>query len=118
ANLGRQLAAMGRHPRIVPAQHEDGDPENAGVEVFLPGALESAGNRAGEDGHENGAGQSGRYAGPNPETTAGEPARRRQHDADDQAGFDRFAKDNDESGNHRSYSARIAPWAVSSWYSP
>ena len=48
AHFGGDLAAVPRHPGVVPHQHDDGDAEHAGIEQFLAGALERFRNDAGE----------------------------------------------------------------------
>ncbi len=91
---------MPRHPDVVPHQHDDGDAEHAGIEQLLARALECVGDDAGKHrddaGAEDAAADTDRY----PTAATGDAARCRHHDADDEAGFNHFAKDNDECAEH------------------
>ena len=53
-----------------------------------------------------------------PQTAASDAARGGEHDADDEAGLDDLAEDDDEGAEHPAYSATTAPWAVASLNSP
>ena len=48
AQMGGHLAAMPRHPDVVPGQHDDGDAENGRVEKLLPSPADRVRDRAGE----------------------------------------------------------------------
>ena len=65
-----------------------------------PGALEGLRNDAGEAGDQAGAEHAAGDAEIDPAPAAGDATRRRHHDADDQAGFDDFAKNDDERAEH------------------
>src|SRR5262249_57853780 len=92
--------------------------EDAGIEQLLAGACERIGDRFGEQGDDAGAERA--HAGA--ERDPGSPLRHatgcRQHDADDQPGFEHLAKDDDERAEHECYSAITTPLAVSAWNSP
>ena len=63
-----------------------------GIEQFLARAFEGLRNRAGESGDQAGAEHADTGAETDIAAAPGDAARRRHHDADDQAGFDDFAK--------------------------
>ena len=84
-DVGGELAAMARHPDVVPGQHHDGDEEDRGVEDFLADPRQGLADRARKGGHERRADHAGQDARRDREPAAGEPFRHRQHDADDQA---------------------------------
>ena len=52
AQLGGKLAAVPRHPHIVPGQHQHGETENAGIEHFLAAAAEQFRQSAREQRHQ------------------------------------------------------------------
>ena len=112
AHLLGDLAAVPRHPGVVPHQHDHGDAEHAGIEQFLAGAFEGLRDRAGEDGDQAGAEQAAEDAETDPAPAGGHAARRRHHDADDQAGFDDFAKDDDKGAEHGDQSAASGQWRL------
>src|SRR5215470_15046139 len=103
------------HPDIVPGQHDHSEAQNRCVEQLLPHAFEQLRQGAREGGNETSC-QAAR------EDTAGDPtiaifdrARDREHDADDQAGFEDLAKDDDERREHEPepHSTTSAPRAFS-----
>ena len=100
-DVGCELAAMARHPDVVPGQHHDGDDEDRGVEDFLADPRQGFADRAGKGGHERRADQPRQDARPDGEPAARKPPRYREHDADDQPGLDDLAKDDDERAEHR-----------------
>ena len=98
AQLGDKLAAVPRHPDIVPGQHQHREAENAGVEHFLAAAAEQFGQAAGEQRHQAGAEYAGGDAAGDP-VTAPHHSRGHSHDdADDQAGLENLAKDDQQRG--------------------
>src|SRR5437588_12856641 len=100
AHLRRNFAAVPRHPDIVPAKHDDGDDQHACVEQLLAIAFEQFRQRAGKSGNDAGADQAYGNAAADQEATPGDALRDGEHDADDEAGFDDFAKDNEQRTEH------------------
>ena len=89
-----------RHPGIVPGQHHHGDAENGGVEQFLPHAGKELRQRAGKGGDDAGSENARQHATADPTIAVRDRAGHREHDADDQSGFEHLAEDDDECGEH------------------
>ena len=94
------LAAVAGHPDLVPAQHEDGGDQDAGVEDLLAGAVEGVLEGAGEQSEDGGAEDARADAACQPDGAAGDPLGCRHDDADDEAGFEDFAEDDDQACEH------------------
>ena len=104
----------------MPHQHHHSDGKDAGVEQFLAGALERLRYDAGECRDNGRADDAGADADGDPAAAAVNTARCGHDDADDEAGFEDFAKDNNECAKHDVsppilfYSAMTTPLAVAS----
>ena len=96
----RHLLAVARHPEIVPHQHDHRRAEHARIEQFLARAFEGIGDRLREQRDHAGAQHPQADAESDPGASIGHTAGRREHDADDQAGFDGFPENDDECAKH------------------
>jgi hypothetical protein len=85
----------------VPSQHQHGETQNTGVEDFLAVATEQLRQAAGKHRHHACAKHAGGDAARNPRRTTGHACRNSHDDADYQARFEDFTKDNDKSCKHR-----------------
>jgi hypothetical protein len=85
----------------VPSEHDDGDPEDSRIEQLLAGPGKSRRQCSREPSHERSAEHTAEHTAADPRTAMTDPARDREHDADDQAGLEHFTKDNDQRGEHR-----------------
>ena len=108
--FARHLAAMAGHPDIVPGEHRHREKQDGGVEQFLAIALEQGRQFAGESRDQTGAQYARQHAAGDRPAAPGHALGGGQHDADDQTGFDHFAEDDEQRGQH--YSAITTPWAV------
>jgi len=99
-HLGGEFAAVAVHPDIVPAEHRHGDEENAGVEDFLAGAFERARDRAREARDQRRAGEARDDAEHEPARASRNALGRRRDDAQNERGFDDFAENDDQRGEH------------------
>jgi hypothetical protein len=91
---------VARHPDIVPDQHHDRDREDSGVEQFLAYALEGVGDGVDESADQAGAHDADRDARPDIAAASRDAARHRHRDADNDAGLDDFAEDDDQCAEH------------------
>src|SRR6185437_5969912 len=98
--LGDELAAVLRHPHIVPGETDDSDDEHARIQQLLAGAGKGVGNGAGKDRDDARAQHAGKDAEANPPGTPANAAGRGEHDANDEASLDDLAKDDDQSPKH------------------
>ena len=94
------LAAVARHPDVMPAEHDRGEDEHAGVEQLLAAALEQFGENTGECRNDARADEARTDAAGNQEVAPGHSLRHRKYDADDQAGFDDFAENDEQRTEH------------------
>lgn len=105
---------MMRHPDIVPGQHHHGDAQNGCVEQLLPHARKKLRERARERRDDAGGKHARQHPAADPAIAIGNRAGHREHDADDQAGFEDLAKDDDECCQHGpAYCTTTAPRAFS-----
>ena len=91
---------MRGHPDIMPGEHRDRDAEDQSVEQLLPHAGKSFRHFSDEDRDKARADEAPKDSARDPLAAAGHSFRRRHHDADDNSGFDDFAKNNDQGGKH------------------
>jgi len=84
----------------VPGQHHHGDAKDDRIEQLLAHALEQLRQCAGKRRDQACGHHSRQHAAADPSEAMGHGACNRQHNADDQAGFKHFAKDDDERGEH------------------
>ena len=101
--FGGHATGMMRHPQDVPAQHDHGEPKDAGGENLLSRTFECIGQGGGENRHETGAGHARADPGGDPTATADDALGCGQDDADDQPGFQGFTKDNNQTHEHAGF---------------
>ena len=73
AQFGRKLAAVPRHPHIMPREHEHGEAENGRVEHLLATATEQVRKSAGKDRDQASAEHARCNAARDPTSAAGNP---------------------------------------------
>ena len=100
AQFGSHRPGVVRHPQDVPAQHDHGEAQDGSGEYLLAGAFERIRQGGGERRDQAGSGDAQRDAAGDPAATPGNALGGRQHDADDQAGLHRLAKDYDHADEH------------------
>ena len=106
----------------MPTEHHGGDRQHGGVEDLLAHSREGVGERTGKRREDAGAGGAAGDGAGYPLAPADQALRRRQDDADDQAGLEHLAKDDQQRREHGRPvyglpTAVSVPTAVSSWYS-
>ena len=84
---------MAGHPYIVPSQHGHREDQDSGIEEFLARTVEQRRKLTRKGGDQGCTGRTSNNAVAHPTPAAEDAFRCRQHNADDQAGFDDFAKD-------------------------
>jgi len=99
----------------VPRQHDHRDGKNCRVEQLLPHPFEQLRQRAGKGGDEASRDNACQDPAANPAIATRDGACDRKHDADDQAGFEYLAEDDDERSQHNQpvYCTVKAPRAFS-----
>ena len=115
AQFAGHFPAVMRHPDIVPGQHHHGDAQNGGVEQLLPHARKELRQRAGKGCDDAGRKRARQHPAADPAIAVRDRAGDREHDADDQSGFEHLAEDDDEGGEHgiSTYCTVRAPRALS-----
>src|SRR5262249_11629039 len=108
---------MARHPDIVPTKHDDRDREDAGIEKLLADASKERRKGAREHRRDTGPEDAGGRARGNPPFPMSNRPRRRHHDADDETGFEDFAKDDDQGTDHGLLYCTIKVPVVALWKS-
>lgn len=99
---------MARHPYIVPAEHDHGNAQDYGIEHLLADAGHGVREGTGEHSEQAGAGGTAADAEGDPAGAAGHAPGRGQDDANDQAGLEDFAEDDEQAGQHAA-----TPWLSS-----
>ena len=107
AHVGGKLAAVPRHPDIMPAEHQHREAENAGVEQFLAVAAEQLRQSASKQRHQAGAKHAGRDAAGDPTPAARHARGHRHDDADDQSGLENLTKDDQKRRKHGHLTAQL-----------
>jgi len=87
----------------VPGQHHDCEGEDQSVEQLLPHPGEQVRQRAGKGRDDAGEENPRQHAAADPLIAMRHRARDREHDADDQAGLEDFAENDDQCGNHGAF---------------
>ncbi len=100
AHFPGDFPAVMRHPDIVPGQHDHGDAEDCRVEQLLSHAREQLRQGTGERRDEAGRKRARQHPAADPAIAMRHRAGHREHDADDQSGFEYFAEHDDEGGQH------------------
>jgi hypothetical protein len=109
---------VARHPDIVPGQHHHRDRQDERIEQFLPHAGEQVRQSPGKGRDDAGRQHARKHAAADPKIALRHRARNSEHDADDQAGFEHFAENDDQRGDHgEPYFTTSVPRAVFSLYS-
>jgi hypothetical protein len=106
------LAAVVRHPDLVPAQHQDGSDQDGGVEHLLSGARERRLQRAREKREERSANDADSDPTGEPRGSPGDALCGGEDDADDQSRFEASRKTMIRLASIRCYSRPVGSMAL------